>query len=192
MVEVEGSAGIVSTYATGEAQHDSVLKVSMRPFMRKQVILSVHHTSFYLMDLGFSGKCSSSKWPRIWKNASDFTESGKTCLLRLQEQAKSRLPQLKPHQMVVVFLDQTTKTFAKNVFETPEEYAKAKEELLVMHLEVYRALHDERKDFRKSGSVDLADVAKLDSLLQPTVKDEKDDGVKKEGNADVDDKEGFF
>ena len=39
--------------------------------------------------------------------------------------------------------------------------------------------------------MDLADVPKLDALLEPSVKDEKDGGVKKEGTADVDDKEGI-
>ena len=97
-----------------DAQSDNANNVSLRAYYRKVTGNAVRHTEFRVMDISHRpDKFSSVKnWPRVARLVSDFTNEGKICLKRLQEQIKVRFPPMVPLQAVAMLLDPMTKRHA--------------------------------------------------------------------------------
>jgi len=74
--------------------------------------------------------------PREYRNVEDFTPAGKTCLARLKEQIKVRLPPPKPNECMATLLDPATKKFAEGLLGT-ELHAQAVASLKAEHRKVF-------------------------------------------------------
>lgn len=82
-----------------------------------------------------------NNWPREPRLVSNFTDSGKKCLLRLQKQVEKRLPAPKANQCLSVLLDPVTKQFAKSLLSENGLYNETRALLKEKHRDAYTVLH---------------------------------------------------
>jgi len=139
MQEMEAICSVLSSYAVNEAQKSGTFLSSLKPFYRLALLAVANKKKFKIMDLSRQESDTKlSQIPRYTKRVDNFTDGGKKCLLRLQEQINFRLPATTPSQSLATLLDPATKIFARTLLKG-DLYDKTLAYLKKEHLKVYKA-----------------------------------------------------
>ena len=96
---------------------------------------------------------------RVQMNSYEFTDNTKRCITRFQEQVKIRLPDVKAKELIAVFLDPMTKSYAFRL--CGGQFKEAEREITVLHREMYVALNKDQDTKQSVGDEEMKEPRKL-------------------------------
>jgi hypothetical protein len=169
----------ISKYALTDAQSDNANNISLKAYYRMVTGTAVNHDQFMVMDLSWrpNKKSTVKSWQRKVRLVSDFTDEGKRCLVRLQEQIKTRFPKMIPGQAVAMLLDPMTKRHSLSVLGE-ECYSQAKNHLIEQHRVAYEVCNEGKGS--KAAKANNSSDDKDESM------DDEEDGDSESGDEDED------
>ena len=113
--ELEAICYKIARHALTNAQTDDFCS-SMKSYYRHKITQDLSASKFFVMKMT-KPTCNQTldSWQRVERKVEDFSENGKKCIARLQEQVKIRLNQEDPEELASVLLDPTTKSSARSL-----------------------------------------------------------------------------